>query len=107
MGIRNMNIHKAIHKDLIMDLGQQIASHDFERVFKALSDYKAVHSDLLVPVKFVVSQDDFNQPPETWGMKLGRNMSHIRNSGAYSEHKVKLEELGFVFKKNKKVVEIV
>ncbi len=39
---------------------------------------------------------------------VGRNVSHIRNSGAYSEHKVNLEELGFVFKKNKKkVMEIV
>jgi hypothetical protein len=63
MDIRNMNNHKAIHKDMIelgMDLGQQIASHDFERVFNALSDYKAVHIDLLVHVKFVMPQDDVN-----------------------------------------------
>jgi hypothetical protein len=178
--IRNRNDHKAIHKDLIelgVDLGQQIASHDFERVFKALSDYKAVHGDVLVPVKFVVPrgddaysvnawglklglnlksirvggvyfehrdrlealgvdfevkkinirgfdviysaleayksvhgnvlvprkfvvpQDDVNYPPETWGMKLGGNVSKIRFDGVYSEHRVKLEELGFVFKK--------
>jgi hypothetical protein len=108
--IRNYNYHKAIHKDLIelgVDLDPQIASPDFERVFKALSDYKVVHGNLLVPVKFVVPQDDVNYPPETWGMKLGSNVNSIRNNGAYSEHRVKLEELGFVFKKNKKVVEIV
>jgi hypothetical protein len=186
--IRNMNCHKAIHKDLIelgLDLSQQIASPDFERVFKALSDYKAVHGDvlvpqrfvvprgdaaysenawglklganlsqirvdgaysehrdrlealgvnfevkvydvrgfdviysaleayksvhgnLLVPKRFVVPQDDVNYPPETWGMRLGSNVNSIRNNGIYSEHRVKLEELGFVFKKNKKVVEIV
>jgi hypothetical protein len=62
---------------------------------------------LLVPVKFVVPQDDVSYPPETWGIKLDRNVSHIRNSGAYSEHKVKLEELGFEFKKNKEVMKIV
>jgi hypothetical protein len=30
-------------------------------------------------------------------MKLGFNVSAIRHSGAYSEHRVKLEELGFNF----------
>jgi hypothetical protein len=108
--IRNMNGYKAIHKDLIelgVDLSQQHASPDFERVFKALSDYKAVHGNLLVPRKFVVPQDDVNYPSETWGMKLGVNVSNIRNKDYYFEHRVKLEELGFVFKKNKKVVEIV
>jgi hypothetical protein len=185
--IRKINIHKAIHKDLIelgVDLGPQKASHDFERVFKALSDFKAVHGDvvvplkfvvprgdaaysdnawglnlgrnlqfirlegyysehrdrlealgvnfdvkkidfrgfdviysaleafkavhgnLLVPYKFVVPQGDVNYPPETWGMKLGVNVNSIRSKGAYSEHRVKLEELDFVFKNNKKVVEL-
>ena len=66
-----------------------------------------VHGDLLVPQKFVVPQVDANYPPETWGMKLGSNVNSIRNGGVYSEHRIKLEKLGFVFKKNKKVVEIV
>jgi hypothetical protein len=55
----------------------------------------------------VVPQDDVSYPPETWGMKLGVNVSNIRYGGDYSEHRVKLEDLGFVFKKNKKVVELV
>ena len=46
------------------------------------------------------------QPADTWGMKLGGNVNNVRNNGAYSEHRAKLEELGFVYKKNKKVVEI-
>jgi hypothetical protein len=61
----------------------------------------------LVPFKFIVPQNDANYPPETWGMKLGFNVSNIRINGAFSERRAKLEELGFVYKKNKKVVEIV
>jgi hypothetical protein len=62
--------------------------------FFVLSLVYCVHSVLAV------------QPADTWGMKLGHNVKNIRARGAYSEHRAKLEELGFVFKKNKKVVEI-
>jgi hypothetical protein len=78
----------------------------FDVIYSALEAYKAIHSNLLVPKKFMVPHDDVNYPVETWGMKLGFSVMNIRNQGAYSEHRVKLEELGFVFKKSKKVVEI-
>jgi hypothetical protein len=78
----------------------------FDVIYSALEAYMAVHGNLLVPARFVVPQDDVNYPSEAWGMKLGGNVSTIRSKGAYSEHKVKLEELGFVFKTNKKVVEL-
>jgi hypothetical protein len=45
----------------------------------------------------VVPHDDANYPPETWGMKLGFNVKNIRNNGYYSDHRVKLEELGFIY----------
>jgi hypothetical protein len=92
--IRNKKGHKAIHKDLIVELGvdlsQQIASHDFERVFKALSDYWAVHGDLLVPQKFVVPRGDDAYSENAWGLKLGANLSHIRQGGFYPEHRDRL-----------------
>jgi hypothetical protein len=78
----------------------------FDVIYSALEAYKTIHGNLLVPYKFVVSHDDVRFPAETWGMKLGINVDSIRNKGAYSEKIVKLEELGFVYKKNKKIVEI-
>jgi hypothetical protein len=91
------------HRDRLKALGvnfevKKIDVRGFDVIYSALEAYKAVHCDLLVPQKFVVPQDDANYPPETWGMKLGRNVSTVRNNGTYSEHRVKLEELGFVFK---------
>jgi hypothetical protein len=97
------------YKERLTALGfvyKSVYDVQFNVIYSALEAYKAVHDNLLVPVKFIVPQGDVRFPAETWGMKLGRNFDHIRNSGAYSEHRVKLEELGFVFKKNKKVVEI-
>jgi hypothetical protein len=40
-------------------------------------------------------------------MKLGVNVSNIRNAGAYAKQRVKLEELGFIYKESKPIVEIV
>ncbi len=86
---------------------KKIDVRGFDVIYSALEAYKTVHGNLLVPFKFVVPQGDVNYPPETWGMKLGSNVKTIRHDGAYSEHRVKLEELGFVFKKDdKKVVEL-
>jgi hypothetical protein len=100
------------HRDRLEALGvnfdvKKVDVNRFGVIYSALDAYKSVHGNLLVPAKFVVPQDDVNYPPETWGMKLGGNVKNIRQRGDYSEHRVKLEELGFVFKKNnKKVVEI-
>jgi hypothetical protein len=102
--IRHKNCHKAIHKDLIelgVDLSQQTASPDFERVFKALSDYKAVHGDVLVPRKFVVPRGDAAYSENAWGLKLGLNLKSIRVDGAYSEHRDRLEALGVNFEVKK------
>jgi hypothetical protein len=100
------------HKDRLEALGvnfdaKKIDVRGFDVIYSALEAYKTVHGNLLVPARFVVPQDDVNYPPETWGMKLGSNVNTIRNRGDYSEHRAKLEELGFVFKNNTKVVEIV
>jgi hypothetical protein len=79
----------------------------FDIIYSALKAYKAVHDNLLVPQKFVVPEGDVRFPSDTWGMKLGINVKSIRNRSDYSEHRVKLEELGFVYKKkNKNVMEI-
>ncbi len=74
MSTRNLNCHYSIYKDLIelgVDLGPQHASHDFERVFKAMSDYKAVHGDVLVPVKFVVPHGAAAYSVNVWGSEVG------------------------------------
>jgi hypothetical protein len=76
-----------------------VSDVQFNVIYSALEVYKLTHGDLLVPQKFVVPEGDVRFPVETWGMKLGGFVNSIRNRGAYSEHKVKLEELGFVFKK--------
>jgi hypothetical protein len=103
-GIRNLNCHKAIYKDLIglgVDLSQQITSPDFERVFKALSDYKTVHGDLLVPQKFVVPRGDTTYSKNAWGFKLGLNLHNTRVGSAYSEHRDRLEAIGVNFEVKK------
>jgi hypothetical protein len=99
------------HRDRLEALGVNfdVNRYDvrgFDVIYSALEAYMAVHGNLLVPARFVVPQDDVNYPSEAWGMKLGGNVSTIRSKGAYSEHRAKLEELGFVFKTNKKVVEL-
>jgi hypothetical protein len=40
-------------------------------------------------------------------MKLGSNVQGIRSRCAYAQHRAKLEELGFVYKDSKPIVEIV
>ncbi len=106
--IRNQGVYVQ-YKERLTALGfvyESVFDVQFDVIYSALEAYKAIHVDLLVPQKFVVPRDDVNYPPATWGMKLGHNVMSIRNKGVFSEHKAKLEELGFVFKKNKKVVEI-
>jgi hypothetical protein len=98
------------HRDRLEALGvkfdvKKVDVRGFDVIYSALEAFKAVHGNLLVPARFVVPQDDVNYPPETWGMKLGGNVMNIRNRGDYSEHRVKLEELGFVFKNVIKVEE--
>ncbi len=66
----------------------------FGDIYFALDAYKAVHGNLLVPYKFVIPEGDVRFPVETWGMKLGFNVNNIRHRDDYSEHRVKLEELG-------------
>jgi Fe2+ transport system protein FeoA len=106
--IRNQGAYSD-HRAKLEELGfvyESVVDVQFDVIYSALEAYKAVHGNLLMPYKFVVPEGDVRFPVETWGMKLGGNVKNIRNQGAYSEHRVKLEELGFVFKKNKKVVEI-
>jgi hypothetical protein len=98
------------YKERLTVLGfvyESVADVQFAKIYSALEAYKSIHGDLLVPKVFVVPEGDVCFPPETWGMKLGSRVSDIRNRGDYAEQRNKLEELGFVFKKNKKVVEIV
>jgi hypothetical protein len=106
--IRNDDVHLK-YKERLTALGfvyESIFDVQFDVIYSALEAYKVVFGNLLVPQKFVVSDGDVRFPADTWRMKLGFSVSNIRNRGDYSEHKAKLEELGFVFKKNKKVVEI-
>jgi hypothetical protein len=91
-------------KDLIelgVDLGQQNVSHDFERVFKTLSDYKAVHGDVLVPQKFVAPLGDAAYSVNALSMKLGANFSQIRVYGFYFEQRDSSEALGVNFEVKK------
>jgi hypothetical protein len=108
--IRNSD-HHLKYKERLTALGfsyelKPLDIRGFDVIYSALEAYKFVHGNLLVPQKFLVSEGDVNYPPETWGMKLGHNVMSIRNQGTYSEHRAKLEELGFVYKKNKKIVVI-
>jgi hypothetical protein len=70
----------------------------FDLIYNALEAYKAVHGDLLVNSRFVVPHGDVNYPVETWGMNLGRRVNNIRIRSDYSQHRNKLEALGFVFR---------
>jgi Fe2+ transport system protein FeoA len=106
--IRNQGTYSD-HRAKLEELGfvyESASDVQFDGIFSAFKAYKAIHGNLLVPQKFVVPEGDARFPVETWGMKLGFNVANIRNRGDYSEHRAKLEELGFVYKKNKKIVEI-
>ena len=72
----------------------------WEGVRDALRTYKEVHGDLVVERPFVVPAQA-PWPEEAWGMKLGRQVGAIRNSGrhvhAVPERRAELDALGFVW----------
>jgi Fe2+ transport system protein FeoA len=97
------------YKERLTALGfvyEPVVDVQFAKIYSALEAYKAIHGDLLVPRRFVVPQGDANYPSETWGMKLGSNVNNIRNEGVYSKHRAKLEELGVVYIKTKRIFDI-
>jgi hypothetical protein len=69
-------------------------------VVPALAAYRDAHDDLNVPHPFVVPSEE-PWPQESWELKLGKAVVHIRSNGAYTrnhpERLQQLEEMGFVF----------
>jgi hypothetical protein len=74
-----------------------IDDYDFDVTRTALEVYKSIHGNFLVPPKFIVPNGDVTYPIDTWGMNLGLNAKKLRMSGVHSEHKAKLDELGFIY----------
>jgi hypothetical protein len=72
--------------------------HGYEATRAALVKYKDLYGDMLVPTKFVVASDDITWPEETWGMKLGRDVSNIRGGRSWKDKREDLESIGFDFK---------
>jgi shikimate 5-dehydrogenase len=98
--IRNSNAWKD-HRLELEELGFDYSSQEvnsFEDIYKAFETYKRlnhINGLFTVPYRFVVSFNDDNWPKETWGMNLGIITSRIRNSNAWKDHRLELEELGF------------
>ena len=64
--------------------------------------YKEVHGDLLVPFRFVVPSSA-PWAEDTWGLRLGATVNHIRTDGTYlrgddaAQRRAWLDEMGFVW----------
>jgi hypothetical protein len=91
--------HKEKFKALVANTESERMT--FDVIYLAFEAYKAIYGNLLVPQRFVVPEGDVRYPAETWGIKLGSNVDHIRNQGTYSDHRAKLEELGVNFEVEK------
>jgi virulence-associated protein VapD len=98
MSIRNNNAY-ADHRQRLESIGfdytDQSLDYGYDVIEPALLTYKDLKGDMLVPVSFVVPNDDDTWPIETWGMKLGRIVSDVRNNNAYADHRQRLESIGF------------
>lgn len=75
----------------------KLALHRYAVVESALLRYKQTFGDTLVPKLFVIPSDDKSWPEETWGMKLGATVNHIRSGNGYSDNRKELISIGFDF----------
>jgi len=73
------------------------SSNGFDIIYRCLLVYKEINGHLMVPKRFVIPES-MEYPQESWGMKIGHSVCNIRNIGSYSEHRDKLEAIGFTFK---------
>lgn len=80
-------------------LQKKSSSNGFDIIYKCLLVYKELNGHLMVPKRYVVPEHS-EYPREAWGMKIGHSVCNIRNIGSYSEHRDKLEAIGFTFKLN-------
>jgi hypothetical protein len=86
-------------KERLLEIGfnhsQQRRRYGPKLILQALRCYKAKVGDVNVPIHFVVPGDSGDFPEETYDMKLGACVMHIRNRGDYPELREDLDLLGF------------
>jgi len=102
-GIRNKQLHKAIHEDLIA-LGYELEFNHpkfvgpaFERIYDAFVAYKAVHGHLDIPRDFVIPKGSTDFPVKTWGVRLGGALFSVKHKGKFLDKRAELEALGIHF----------
>jgi virulence-associated protein VapD len=67
----------------------------YERIKTALLTYQALNDDMLVPSNFIVPTTDVVWPTNTWGMRLGRFVFHIRSGDTFIDKRADLESIRF------------
>ena len=96
------NTMDASDESLLLEIGFAFDNNAWKwehRVQSAFVTYKEVHGDLLIAHAFVIPSSA-PWAEETWGMKLGNTVHHIRSRGQYlrddkPERKEWLDEMGF------------
>ena len=87
--------HRKELESIGFDYSSELKGFGFASIKSALLKYEEIHGDMAVPFSFVVPADGDNLwPEETWGMRLGVTMSHMRN-GNMNDHLHQLESMGF------------
>lgn len=71
-----------------------VRKYQGDRIVLALQTYKEVHGDIHVPKRFQCPSDDPRWPPEVRTLKLGYNLSNVRNRGDWEELSGRLEAMG-------------
>ena len=106
--VSNIRTGKSCYVDKKAELIQMGFAFDaiearFELLKLALISYKnkPEFGNLPVNPKFVIPRTN-DWPEETWGVKLGNAISDIKR-GRFREKEEELKEIGFTFKKSKKI----
>ena len=71
-----------------------VRQYQGDRIVLALQTYKEVHGDIHVPKRFQCPSDDPRWPPAVRTLKLGYNLSNVRNRGDWVELCDRLEAIG-------------
>ena len=104
--IRESHIHTD-KRDELIDIGFSYKKllaregYGWDRIKSSLLQYKALFGDLLVHRDFVVPNNHPDWPQNTWGIRLGSRVHHLRNRGDHADKRNELLEMGFMFRVSK------
>ena len=74
--------------------------YGWDRIKSSLIRFQEINGNLLVHRDFIVPNNN-EWPPNTWGIRLGSRVHHLRNRGDHADKRDELVQMGFVFRVSK------